>query len=382
MLHICVLYRYCLRILAHPCTSLHILKKKRYLKGSTPCRSCGLTKRIRSICLAISAPRCSLARFSASTVGLRPQNILMPTFLHCFVVHILLNMPNFVVFCTILIDFASRWKVEEKKMKEKKRDHLSWHYYFWRTNQSYCYLKKKSEDNNGKLVDRMVTFHRRCLSREQCDHFEPRNIDNIGIGLPLVEFVVHDEGSIEDDGGAMLQADFANEYIGGGVIFFFFFMTKANKKETIAKCRTVQKKNTHTIILLALIFLLTTTRCLFVLLVELWIKKNMLGVEHGLCSRGNPFSHQSRMSGIIAAVWSDEISWEHRHHWFRSISIIIFLIFIYIYKYLRRHFVKVAMTASAISLWTRKMNFCLLHRCRAILELYRLRSYFPLGYWS
>ena len=38
--------------------------------------------------------------------------------------------------------------------------------------------------------------------------------------LPLVDLDIHDEGTIEDDGDYMLQADFANKYIGGGVLGF------------------------------------------------------------------------------------------------------------------------------------------------------------------
>jgi hypothetical protein len=85
--------------------------------------------------------------------------------------------------------------------------------------QTRCELACSSFQEDEKAQSRIITFHRRVLSRSQCEQFEPKNIWNIGCDCPLTAFNVQPEGTIEDQGSGMIQADFANEYIGGGVGF-------------------------------------------------------------------------------------------------------------------------------------------------------------------
>ena len=60
-----------------------------------------------------------------------------------------------------------------------------------------------------------VTVWRRCLSAEQCACLKYNSL--IKNETELCDFVVYEEGCIEDQSG-QLQADFANQYIGGGVL--------------------------------------------------------------------------------------------------------------------------------------------------------------------
>ena len=69
--------------------------------------------------------------------------------------------------------------------------------------------------NSNWFKNEKVTIWRRCLNVKECQILEYKNLiknDNI-----LCDFSVYEEGCIEDEIGE-LQADFANQYIGGGVL--------------------------------------------------------------------------------------------------------------------------------------------------------------------
>lgn len=91
---------------------------------------------------------------------------------------------------------------------------------FFRAQQSKCLcilgyfdrLAKSERDGDEEFMNRCVGIERRILDREisSLEYWKKSEI-------PLGAFEVHASGVIEEHDGA-LQADFANEYIGGGVL--------------------------------------------------------------------------------------------------------------------------------------------------------------------
>eukprot|EP00484_Ammonia_sp_Unknown_P013105 CAMPEP_0197078180 /NCGR_PEP_ID=MMETSP1384-20130603/212988_1 /TAXON_ID=29189 /ORGANISM="Ammonia sp." /LENGTH=565 /DNA_ID=CAMNT_0042517045 /DNA_START=77 /DNA_END=1777 /DNA_ORIENTATION=- len=78
----------------------------------------------------------------------------------------------------------------------------------------FDYVRQKGMDSDWFNKEK-VTVYRRCLTPQQCACLEYAQLKNNQ--TPLTDFVVDEDGCIEDQYG-QLQADFANQFIGGGVL--------------------------------------------------------------------------------------------------------------------------------------------------------------------
>eukprot|EP01083_Nonionella_stella_P066022 173550_1 len=68
------------------------------------------------------------------------------------------------------------------------------------------------------LDTRKVTVYRHVLTKSYIDQFLPDKAAELGGDTRMLAVNVHETGTIEDEGAGMLEADFANKFVGGGAL--------------------------------------------------------------------------------------------------------------------------------------------------------------------